>query len=75
MHQYLQLDQNQVWREQVWIKRRLVRNRALTIPKATPLNAVWNSKLGVGNSGLGYAKHISRARPAQKVATAKRERR
>lgn len=25
----------------------------LTIPKATPLKAVWNSKLGVGNSGVG----------------------
>uniref|UniRef100_A0A0A9E616 Uncharacterized protein n=1 Tax=Arundo donax TaxID=35708 RepID=A0A0A9E616_ARUDO len=40
-----------------------------TIPKATPLNAVWYSKLGVGNSGFGYAKHINRERPAQKDET------
>jgi len=46
-------------------------DRVLTIPKATPLNAVWYSKLGVGNSGFGYAKHINRERPAQKDATAK----
>jgi hypothetical protein len=51
----------------------LVRSRVLTIPKATPLNAVWYSKLGVGNSGFGYAKHTNRERPAQKDATAKEE--
>jgi hypothetical protein len=34
------------------------------------MNAVWYSKLGVGNSGFGYAKHINRERPAQKDATA-----
>lgn len=27
--------------------------KLLTIPNATPLKAVWNSKLGVGNSGVG----------------------
>jgi len=27
--------------------------KLLTIPNATPLKAVWNSKLGVGSSGVG----------------------
>lgn len=35
------------------------------------MNDVWFSKLGVGNSGFGYAKHSNRERPAQKDATAK----
>jgi hypothetical protein len=44
--------------------------RVLTMPKATPVNAVWNSKLGVGNSGSGYAKHSNKERLAQKNVTA-----
>jgi hypothetical protein len=48
-----------------------ISQQELTIPKATPLNAVWYSKLGVGNSGFGYAKHSNRERLAQKVVTAR----
>lgn len=43
----------------------------LTIPNATPLKAVWYSKLGVGSSGLGYAKDNRRDRLAQKYVTEK----
>lgn len=42
----------------------------LTIPNATPLKAVWNSKLGVGNSGVGYAKSNKKLRAAQNDVTA-----
>lgn len=38
----------------------------LTIPNATPLKAVWYSKLGVGNSGVGYAKSSRQLRVVQK---------
>jgi len=31
----------------------LKEDKLLTIPNATPLKAVWNSKLGVGSSGVG----------------------
>jgi hypothetical protein len=40
------------------------------MPNATPVNAVWNSKLGVGNSGTGYAKQSNKERLAQKNVTA-----
>lgn len=38
----------------------------LTMPNATPLNAVWYSKLGVGNSGVGYAKSNKKLKADQK---------
>lgn len=41
----------------------------LTIPNATPSKAAWYSKLGVGNSGVGYANANRKDRPAQKVVT------
>jgi hypothetical protein len=36
----------------------------------TPVNAAWNSKLGVGFSGVGYAKHSKSDRHVQKDVTA-----
>lgn len=43
----------------------------LTIPKATPLKAVWYSKLGVGFSGFGYAKSNKKVSADQNDVTAR----
>lgn len=44
----------------------------LTIPNATPVKAVWYSKLGVGSSGFGYAKSNKKLSADQKDVTARK---
>lgn len=56
----------------MYIKRVGVHKKSdiLTIPNATPVNAVWNSKLGVGFSGVGYAKSNKKLSANQNDVTA-----